>query len=266
MSAAERPLPEPTPAADAPTLRAESLSVFLGARQLLDRVTLDIAPRRVTALIGASGCGKSAFLRALNRMNETQPGARTEGRVFFEGRDVYAPDADVCALRRRVGMVFRAPQMMPGTVFDNLAWGLRAAGTTARSTLAARVERALQRADLLDELHGRLDEPARALSPSLQQRLCVARALALDPEVLLLDEPASDLDPIATALLEDTLAALRETLAVVIVTHAMSQAARVSQTTAFFDHGRLVEVAPTNVLFTRPRERATEDYLTGRYG
>ena len=261
---ARAPAPEPDP--PAARFSAEALSVFVGARRILRRVTLDIAPRRVTALVGAPGSGKSAFLRALNRMNETLPDVRTTGRVRLDGADLYAPGVDVAALRRRVGMVFRAAQLFPGTVFDNVAWGLRVAGEGRASVLAERVERALDRALLLDELDGRLDVPAASLHAGQQQRLCIARALALDPTVLLLDEPASALDPISTAQLEDTLAALRDTVTIVIVTHAAQQAARVSQTTAFFSEGSLVEVGDTSAVFTLPREKATQDYLTGRYG
>jgi len=257
----------PETAPEAPLFVAEGLTVHLGARRALDRASLAIEPRRVTALVGAPGCGKTAFLRALNRMNDPLPGARTEGSVRFEGRELYAPDVDVQALRRRVGMVFRAPQLFPGTVFDNVAWGPRAAGERRHAVLAEAVERALARAGLADELGpGAPDLPARALTQGQQQLLCVARALALGPAALLLDEPASALDPIATARLEDVLAGLRDELTVVIVTHAAAQAARVSQVTAFFSEGRLVEAAGTSDLFTRPREQATQDYLTGRYG
>ncbi len=244
----------------------EGLTVRHGARRLLDRVSLAISARRVTALVGAPGCGKTAFLRALNRMNDPLPGVRTEGSVRFEGRELNADGVDVQTLRRRVGMVFRAPQLFPGTIFDNLVWGLRAAGERRPAVLAERAARALARADLADELGGALEQPARALPPGQQQRLCLARALALDPAALLLDEPAAGLDPIATARLEDAVAALRDSVTVVIVTHAVAQAARVSQVTAFFSEGRLVEAGETSAVFTTPREAATRDYLTGRYG
>lgn len=234
---------------------------------MLDRISLAIERHRVTALVGAPGCGKTAFLRALNRMNDPVPNLRTEGSVRFEGHELYAPNVDVRTLRRRVGMVFRAPQLFPGTVFDNVVWGLRAAGELRPSVLAERADRVLARTQLTEELGpGALELPARSLTTGQQQRLCVARALALDPVALLLDEPASALDPIATARLEEVLADLRNELTVVIVTHAATQAARVSQNMAFFSEGKLVEAGPTELLFTRPRERATQDYLTGRYG
>lgn len=247
-------------------IEAVGLSVRAGDRRLLHDVTLDVPRAGVMALMGASGCGKSAFLRAINRMNETQPTTVTTGSVRLEGLELYGPAVDVAALRRRVGMVFRAPQMLPGTVADNVAYGLRVRGVTDARELDARVERALTRAQLWPELRDRLGDDARALAEGMQQRLCVARALALDPQVLLLDEPASALDPVATARVEELIASLRGELTVVIVTHAMQQAAHVSQTTAFFHQGRLVEVGDTRVLFTRPREKATQDYLTGRFG
>ncbi len=266
MAAATEIDPRTSPTPSAPRFSARELSVFLGARCILGRVNLDIAARGVTALVGAPGSGKSAFLRALNRMNETLPDVRTTGRVLLDGDDVYAPGVDVAALRRRVGMVFREAQLFPGTVFDNVAWGLRVGGERRAAMLAERVERALDRTLLLDDLNGRLDVPAASLTAGQQQLLCVARALALEPTVLLLDEPASALDPISTARLEDTLAALRDTVTIVIVTHAVQQAARVSQTPDFFAEGRLVEVVDTSAIFTLPREQATQDYLTGRYG
>ena len=249
-----------------PVFEARGLSVWLGERRLLCDVTLAVPRGGVTALMGPSGCGKTAFVRALNRMNECHDGALTRGEVRFEGRDVYGPAVDVRALRRRAGMVFRAPQMLPGTVHDNVSYGLRAGPPMSRDERDARVERALARAGLWVELRDRLGEPAAGLSNGAQQRLCVARALALDPAVLLLDEPAATLDPVETATLEEALSTLRDELTVVIVTHAMEQAARVSQTTAFFHRGSLVEVGDTRDVFTRPRREATEDYLTGRFG
>lgn len=248
------------------TFALEGVTVWLGERRALRDVSFDIPHGSVMALMGAPGCGKSACLRALNRMNETLEGARTEGRVRFEGVDVYAPSIDVAWLRRRAPMVPRAPQMFPGSIFDNVAYGPRVAGPSKRSDLEAAVERALSRAGLWTLLRDRLDDSPRSLARGIQQRLCVARALALEPAALLLDEPAATLDPVATATLEETLASLRGEVTVVIVTHAAQQAARVSQATAYFHEGSLVEVGETRVIFTRPRQRATEDFLTGRFG
>ncbi|MEZ4410263.1 MAG: phosphate ABC transporter ATP-binding protein [Polyangiales bacterium] len=241
------------------------LSCFYGEQQVLFDVEMALAPRRVTALIGPSGCGKSTFLRVLNRMNETREGTRTTGTVTLDGEDIHGPDVDVQRLRRRVAMVFQQPRVFPGSVFENVAYGLRVAGETDPRALSERVETALRRAGLWDELRDRLPRDARALATGEQQRLCVARALAAGPEVLLLDDPTATLDPIATARIEELISDLRESLTVVVVTHAPQQAARVSQSTAFFDEGRLVEVGDTRVVFTRPRERRTQDYLTGRY-
>jgi phosphate transport system ATP-binding protein len=249
-----------------PTIDVRGLSFFYGEQQVLHDVSIAIRPRRVTAVIGPSGCGKSTFLRVLNRMNDTLEGAKATGTVRLDGQDVYARDVDAVALRRRVGMVFQRPQPFPKSVFENVAYGLRAAGLRDRSELAARVETALRRAALWDEVRDRLDQSALVLSEGQQQRLCIARALAVEPQVLLMDEPASALDPIATAKIEDLLSELRRTLTLVIVTHSMQQAARVSQTTAFFCMGKLVEVGDTGALFTRPRQRQTEDYITGRFG
>lgn len=259
-----RPATAETP--DAPTFDVAGLSCFYGDRRALDDVTLEILPQRVTALIGPSGCGKSTFLRALNRMNETIDGARTTGSVRLDGVDVYAPKVDVSALRRRVGMVFQRPQPFAKSIYENVAFGLRAAGVSDAATLHPRVESSLRRAALWDEVKDLLDASALALSVGQQQRLCIARALAVEPDALLLDEPASSLDPIATARIEDLLGELRKTLTIVMVTHSMQQAARVSQTTAFFHQGRLVELAETRKLFTRPRQKQTEDYITGRFG
>lgn len=258
------PAPESHRASSA--FELEGVTVWLGERRALRDASFDIPHGSVTALMGAPGCGKSACLRALNRMNETLEGARTEGRVRFEGRDVYAPSVDVTWLRRRAAMVLRAPQMLPGTVFDNVAFGPRLAGASKRSELEGVVERALARAGLWTLLRDRLHTSPRALSRGDQQRLCVARALALEPAALLLDEPAATLDPVATATLEETLSSLRGDLTVVIVTHAAQQAARVAQHAAFFHQGGLVEVGETRVLFTRPRSRVTQDFLTGRFG
>ncbi len=232
----------------------------------LQSIELDVRPREVLALIGPSGCGKSTFLRVLNRMNDTVPGARVVGRVLLEGENVLAKKYDVVTLRRRVGMVFQRPQPFPKSVFDNVAYGLRAHGLSDRAEVARRVEQALVRAALWDEVKDRLAGSALGLSGGQAQRLCIARALAVEPEVLLMDEPTSALDPIATARLEELIAELRRDLTIVIVTHSMHQAARVSQRTAFFYMGKLIEIGPTKQLFTRPKEPRTEDYISGRFG
>lgn len=232
----------------------------------LQSVDLDVHAREVLALIGPSGCGKSTFLRVLNRMNDTVPGARVTGKVLLEGEDVLANDYDVVTLRRRVGMVFQRPQPFPKSIFDNVAYGLRAHGLRDRGEISRRVEHALSRAALWDEVKDRLDQSALGLSGGQAQRLCIARALAVAPEVLLMDEPTSALDPIATARLEELIHELRRDLTIVIVTHSMQQAARVSQRTAFFYMGKLVEVGPTKQMFTRPKETRTEDYISGRFG
>lgn len=260
-TATESPGPAETPKID-----VRGLSFFYGEQQALHDVSIAIYPRRVTALIGPSGCGKSTFLRVLNRMNDTIEGARAVGTVCLDGENIYQKGVDVVELRRRVGMVFQRPQPFPKSVFENVAYGLRVAGLRNRGEIAARVENSLRRAALWDEVKDRLDASALALSGGQQQRLCIARALAVEPEVLLMDEPASALDPIATAKIEDLMSELRKTLTIVIVTHSMQQAARVSQTTAFFYMGKLVEVGDTKSLFTRPRQRQTEDYITGRFG
>lgn len=251
---------------DAPKLRTEALTARYEDRTALEEVTLSIAPRQVTALIGPSGCGKTTFLRALNRMNDGVAGFSRTGRVLLDNGDVYARDVDPVVLRRRVGMVFQRPQPFPKSVFENVAYGLRAAGMRTGAELSERVEQSLRRAALWDEVKDRLDELATKLSGGQAQRLCIARALAVGPEVLLMDEPSGSLDPIATARVEGLMSELRKELTIVIVTHSMQQAARVSQTTAFFYEGRLIEVGATKALFTRPRERKTEDYITGRFG
>jgi len=229
-------------------------------------VSIDILGNQVLALIGPSGCGKSTFLRTLNRMNETISGARVTGKVLLDGRDIYATDVDPVAVRRQVGMVFQKSNPFPKSIFENVAYGLRVGGMRDHGTLRERVERALRQAAIWDEVKDRLDESGLSLSGGQQQRLCIARALAVEPQVLLMDEPASALDPIATAKVEDLIAELRNAFTIVIVTHSMQQAARVSQRTAFFYLGRLVEVGDTTSLFTRPKERETEDYITGRFG
>jgi phosphate transport system ATP-binding protein len=247
-------------------MRARGLTVAYGEKVAIKDVTLDVLAKQVLALIGPSGCGKSTFLRSLNRMNDTVPGVVVSGHVELDREPIYGPDVDPVLVRRRVGMVFQRSNPFPKSIFENVAYGLRIAGLRERGILAERVERALRHAALWDEVKDRLDESGLGLSGGQQQRLCIARALAVEPEVLLMDEPASALDPIATAKIEDLVAELRDELTIVIVTHNMQQAARVSQRTGFFYMGRLVEVADTTTIFTRPKERETEDYITGRFG
>jgi phosphate transport system ATP-binding protein len=259
--------PESGPAvAPSVKMRATKLTVRYGEKVAVKDVALDVREKEVLALIGPSGCGKSTFLRSLNRMNDTIAEAQVTGQVELDGEPIYGPDVDPVLVRRRVGMVFQRSNPFPKSIFENVAYGLRVAGVSGRADLTERVERALRHAALWDEVKDRLHESGTGLSGGQQQRLCIARALAVEPEVLLMDEPASALDPIATAKVEDLVANLRKTLTIVIVTHNMQQAARVSQRTGFFYLGRLVEVGPTSDIFTRPRERETEDYITGRFG
>jgi phosphate transport system ATP-binding protein len=227
---------------------------------------MEIPGRQVTALVGPSGCGKSTFLRSLNRMNELIPGCRVEGEVRLNEEMIYGPGVDAVAVRRRVGMVFQKSNPFPKSIFENVAYGLRIGGLNDRSELSGRVERALQHAALWDEVKDRLHESALGLSGGQQQRLCIARALAVEPEVILMDEPASALDPIATARIEELIHELARDFTVVIVTHNMQQAARVSNHTAFFYMGDLIEFDRTDVIFTKPRQQKTEDYITGRFG
>jgi phosphate transport system ATP-binding protein len=248
-------------------VHVERLNFYYGLTHALTDISIDIAPRVVTAFIGPSGCGKSTFLRTLNRMNDIIPGTRVEGRVEIDGQNIYQAGTDVVALRRRVGMVFQKSNPFPKSIFENVAYGLRInAMAGSRRALEEQVEASLQAAALWDEVKDRLHESALALSGGQQQRLCIARALAVRPEVLLMDEPASALDPIATQRIEELIYELKRDYTIVIVTHNMQQAARVSDATAFFWLGRLVEVGPTSRLFTNPRERLTEDYVTGRFG
>ena len=248
------------------SVRAETFSVFYGSNEAVMGVTLDVPPGLVTAIIGPSGCGKSTFLRAINRMNDLILGCRAGGRLMLDGQDVYAPRVDVVALRRRVGMVFQKPNPFPKSVFNNVAYGPRIHGVRNRSQLAEVVERSLRRAALWDEVKDRLDDNALGLSGGQQQRLCIARALAVEPETLLMDEPTSALDPGATTRIEDLIGQLRGRYTIIIVTHNMQQAARVSDYTAFLYEGELIEFGPTDRLFTNPREKRTEDYITGRFG
>ena len=247
-------------------LLARNVSVYYGQNKALHEVSLNFEPRRVTALIGPSGCGKSTFLRCLNRMNDLVPGARVEGEILLDGQDVNRPDTDVVSLRCRVGMVFQKPNPFPKTIYENVAYGLRVNGLSDESLIAEKVELSLRRAAIFEEVKDRLQSPALGLSGGQQQRLCIARALAVEPEVLLMDEPASALDPIATQKIEESIRELRESLSIIIVTHNMQQAARVSDYTAFFYMGSLIEHNATDVMFTRPAKKQTEDYITGRFG
>ncbi|MHA6723568.1 phosphate ABC transporter ATP-binding protein PstB [Sphingomonas sp. RS2018] len=248
-------------------MTARGVGVAYNGKPAVTDVSIDVPMDEVTAFIGPSGCGKSTFLRTLNRMNDTIPAARVTGSILLDGEDIYAPAMDVVQLRARVGMVFQKPNPFPKSIFENVAYGPRIHGLCAtKAELAEIVERSLKRAGLWDEVKDRLDESGTALSGGQQQRLCIARAIAVDPEVILMDEPCSALDPIATARIEELIADLRGNYAIVIVTHNMQQAARVSQRTAFFHLGQLVEYGLTDEIFTAPREPRTKDYITGRYG
>jgi phosphate transport system ATP-binding protein len=245
----------------------QGLNFYYGQRRVLHDVDVRIRSHEVTALIGPSGCGKSTFLRTLNRMNDIVPGARVEGTVAIDGKDIYAPSVDVVDLRRRVGMVFQKSNPFPKSIFDNVAYGLRINRlTTSREELVGRVESSLKSAALWEEVKDRLHTSALALSGGQQQRLCIARALAVEPAIVLMDEPASALDPIATQRIEELIYELKTRYTIVIVTHNMQQAARVSDVTAFFWLGKLVECGATTTMFTAPAEKLTEDYITGRFG
>jgi phosphate transport system ATP-binding protein len=248
-------------------MSARDVSVWYGSKKAIDNVSIDVDQTNVTAFIGPSGCGKSTFLRTLNRMNDTVASARVEGNITLDGEDIYAPSMDVVQLRARVGMVFQKPNPFPKSIYENVAYGPRIHGlATAKADMDRIVEESLQRAGLWDEVKDRLDASGTALSGGQQQRLCIARAIAVDPEVILMDEPCSALDPIATARIEELIHALRGRYAIVIVTHNMQQAARVSQRTAFFHLGTLVEYGVTSDIFTNPKAERTKDYITGRYG
>jgi phosphate transport system ATP-binding protein len=255
-----------TPAHPRPKIEVSDFSFYYGESKVLHDINIDIPEKQVTAFIGPSGCGKSTFLRSINRMNDIIPGARAEGRVTIDGQDLYAQSVDVVALRRRVGMVFQKSNPFPKSIYENVAFGLRLGGTKDRRVLDEIVERSLVRAALWDEVKDRLNGSALALSGGQQQRLCIARALAVDPEVLLMDEPASALDPIATQKIEELVYELKDNYTIVIVTHNMQQAARVSDRTAFFMLGKLVEYDATKTIFMTPRQKLTEDYITGRFG
>ena len=259
--------PQALPRSQAARIQVENLDFYYGAKRALEGISLAIPPNLVTAFIGPSGCGKSTFLRTLNRLNDTIPGTRVTGRVIVDGSDVYRPGVDVVDLRRRVGMVFQKSNPFPKSIFDNVAYGIRVNGLArTRQELRGRVEDSLRSAALWDEVKDRLEESALSLSGGQQQRLCIARALAVEPEILLMDEPASALDPIATQRIEELIYRLKQRYTIVIVTHNMQQAARVSDLTAFFWLGRLVEYDRTEQIFTAPREKLTEDYITGRFG
>jgi phosphate transport system ATP-binding protein len=247
-------------------LAARAVDFYYGAERALHGVNMEFMENRVTALIGPSGCGKSTFLRCLNRMNDLIPAARAEGEIWLDGENINEPGTDVVSLRRRVGMVFQKPNPFPKSIFENVAYGLRLNGLNKISLLRDRVEESLRRAAIFDEVKDRLHKSALSLSGGQQQRLCIARALAVDPEVLLMDEPASALDPIATQKIEEGIHELKSRLTIIIVTHNMQQAARVSDRTAFFYLGELVEEDDTKTMFTRPKLKQTEDYITGRFG
>ena len=250
-----------------PKMSARNVNVYYGEKQAIQNVSIDVDTDNVTAFIGPSGCGKSTFLRTLNRMNDTVASARVTGKITLDGEDIYSSGMDVVQLRARVGMVFQKPNPFPKSIYDNIAYGPRIHGlASSKADLDQIVESSLRRAGLWDEVKDRLKDSGTALSGGQQQRLCIGRAIAVEPEVILMDEPCSALDPIATAKIEELIHALRGRYAIVIVTHNMQQAARVSQRTAFFHLGTLVEYGVTSEIFTNPRELRTKDYITGRYG
>ncbi|QYK53277.1 MAG: phosphate ABC transporter ATP-binding protein [Fimbriimonadaceae bacterium] len=247
-------------------IEAKEVDFFYGTFQALKKVSLEMRPQRVTALIGPSGCGKSTFLRCLNRMNDLIDGTRLEGKVTIDGHDIYAPQVDVVELRKTVGMVFQKPNPFPMSIFDNIAYGPKIHGIKKKAELEEIVERCLVRAALWDEVKDKLNQSALGISGGQQQRLCIARTIAVNPEIILMDEPCSALDPVATAKIEDLMLELKKQYTIVIVTHNMQQAQRASEVTAFFMHGELVEFAPTRDIFLRPKDPRTEDYISGRFG
>jgi len=252
---------------DDPLFSCRNVNVFYGEKQAIKNLSIDIGRKQVLAMIGPSGCGKSTFLRCLNRMNETIVGARVEGQILLDGRDIHDRKRDVVQLRARVGMVFQKPNPFPKSIYENVAYGPRIHGLAGdRAELDDIVNTSLRRAGLWDEVKDRLAQPGTSLSGGQQQRLCIARTIAVNPEVILMDEPCSALDPIATARIEDLIDELRQSYAICIVTHSMQQAARVSQRTAYFHLGDLIEVGETDRIFTNPRAKLTEDYITGRFG
>ncbi len=247
-------------------LETRRLNIWYGDNHAIKNVSLPIPERQVTAFMGPSGCGKSTFLRALNRMHDLSPNARVTGEVIFNGKDIYAPNADVVQLRQQLGMVFQRPNPFPKSIFENVAYGLKIMGGLSKSEIADHVEHSLRGAALWDEVKDRLNQSALSLSGGQQQRLCIARALAVEPELLLMDEPASALDPIATLKIEDLVRELRQNYTIAIVTHNLQQAGRISQYTGFFLTGSLIEYGPTGEIFERPRDKRTEDFITGRFG
>lgn len=255
------------PFVDNPRMACRNVSVYYAEKCAINNVSIDVGRNEVLAMIGPSGCGKSTFLRCLNRMNDTVASCRVEGDIQLDGFNIYDPSVDVVPLRASVGMVFQKPNPFPKSIFDNVAYGPKIHGlTSSKSELADVVETSLTKAGLWNEVKDRLHDPGTGLSGGQQQRLCIARAIAVSPEVILMDEPCSALDPIATAKVEELIAELREQYSIVIVTHAMQQASRVSQRTAYFHLGDLIEVGPTERIFTNPRHQLTEDYITGRFG
>jgi len=260
--------PHPLIMAERPIrIDARNVDIHYGEKHAIKNLSIAIPDRAVSAFIGPSGCGKSTFLRAINRMNDTIPSCRFTGEVLLDGESIYASDLDVVQLRARVGMVFQKPNPFPKSIFENVAYGPRIHGVAgSRAELDSIVEKSLRRAALWEEVKDRLDQPGTGLSGGQQQRLCIARAIAVNPEVILMDEPCSALDPIATARIEELIDELRQNYCIIIVTHSMQQAARVSQLTAFFHLGNLVEVGDTDAIFTNPQEKRTQDYITGRFG
>ena len=249
-----------------PILQVKDLDLWYGAHQALHSVSMDIPEKSITAFIGPSGCGKSTFLKTLNRMNDLVPGVKITGEVRYQGEDIYAPGTDVCRLRREIGMVFQKPNPFPMSIYDNIAYGPRTHGIRSKARLDELVERSLRGAAIWDEVKDRLKKNALGLSGGQQQRLCIARALAVEPAVLLMDEPTSALDPISTSRIEELTMELKERYTIVIVTHNMQQAVRISDRTAFFLLGDLVEYGATEQVFSAPAEKRTEDYITGRFG
>jgi phosphate transport system ATP-binding protein len=247
-------------------MASEHLNFFYGDFEALHDVSLEFYEKQVTALIGPSGCGKSTFLRCMNRMNDLIPNTRVEGQLLLDGTDIYAPSVDVVSLRSRIGMVFQKPNPFPKSIFENIAYGLKVNGIRDKRLIKDRVEQSLVQAALWNEVKDRMEDSALGLSGGQQQRLCIARALSVEPEVLLMDEPCSALDPVATQKIEELIHELKKSFTIIIVTHNMQQAARVSNVTAFFYIGKLIEVNDTDTLFTRPQLKQTEDYITGRFG
>ena len=253
--------------ASKPIITAKNVDVFYAEKQALDKISLDIPENKVTSLIGPSGCGKTTFLRCINRMNDLVPICRVQGDIHISGQDIYAPDVDVVALRAQVGMVFQKPNPFPKSIYDNVSYGPKIHGLTSSKTdMDELVEWSIKKAGLWNEVKDRLHETGTGLSGGQQQRLCIARAIAVKPRVILMDEPCSALDPIATAIIEELIDELRKNFTIIIVTHSMQQAARVSQRTAFFHMGNLVESGPTKTIFTSPQDERTQNYITGRIG